>query len=95
MSRPEEDFGEEGGHYWNGWLTISNPIGEICVKGKEKEQFLFYEIAIIENQNFFIKTIRKLYVKTGRIFHIVKNLDLALSTVFDRFKVKRRKKKKT
>jgi predicted amidohydrolase len=85
-------FGEEGGHYWNGWLTITNPLGKICVSGMEKEQYLFYEIKILE-QNKFIKSLRKLYVRTGRIFHVIKNLDMALSTVFDRFKVKNKRKK--
>jgi predicted amidohydrolase len=83
-------FGEEGGHYWNGWLTITNPLGKICISGKEKEQYLYYEIGIVE-QNSIIKTIRKIYVRFGRIFHVIKNLDLALSIVFDRFKVKKKK----
>ncbi len=88
-------YGEEGGHYWNGWLTITNPLGEICARGKEKEQYLYYEIGIIEKQNWFTKIIRKIYVRFGRIFHVIKNLDLALSTVFDRFKVKKKKKVNT
>ena len=84
-------FGEEGGHYWNGWLSIANPLGKICISGLEKEQYLYYEIGIVE-QKRFIKTIRKMYVRLGRIFHVIKNLDLALATVFDRSKVKKNKK---
>ena len=84
-------FGEEGGHYWNGWLTITNPLGKICISGKEKEQYLYYEIGIVE-QNSFIKIIRKIFVRIGRIFHVIKNLDLALAIVLDRFKVKKKKK---
>ncbi|MCE7742079.1 MAG: carbon-nitrogen hydrolase family protein [Candidatus Heimdallarchaeota archaeon] len=83
-------FGEEGGHYWNGWITISNPLGKICLKGKEQEQYLYYELGIVE-QNLFVKALRKIYVRTSRIFHVIKNLDLALSIVFDRFKVKGKK----
>ncbi|MFW9852249.1 MAG: carbon-nitrogen hydrolase family protein [Candidatus Thorarchaeota archaeon] len=83
-------FGEEGGHYWNGWLTITNPLGKICISGKEKEQYLYYEIGIVE-QNNFIKVLRKIFVRFGRIFHVIRNLDLALSIVFDRFKVKKKK----
>ena len=85
-------FGKEGGHYWNGFLTITNPLGKICISGKEKEQYLYYELGIVE-QSGFIKAIRKFYVRMGRIFHIIKNLDMALSTIFDRFKVKRKRKK--
>ena len=83
-------FGEEGGHYWNGWITITNPLGKICISGMEKEQYLYYEIRIVE-QNSIIKIIRKIYVRLGRIFHVIKNLDLALSIVLDRFKVKKKK----
>ncbi len=87
-------FGEEGGHYWNGWLTITNPLGKICISGKEKEQYLYYEIGIVE-QNSIIKAIRRMYVRLGRIFHVIRNLDLALSIVFDRFKIKKKKKQNT
>ncbi len=84
-------FGEEGGHYWNGWLTITNPLGKICISGMEREQYLFYKIGIVD-QNRFVKFLRKLYVRTCRIFHVIKNIDMALSTVFDRSKVKKKKK---
>ncbi len=80
-------FGEEGGHYWNGWITITNPMGEVCVKGKEKEQYLYYEIGIVK-QKCIKRNIRRIYVRTSRIFHIIKNIDLTLATVFDRSKVK-------
>ena len=85
-------FGKEGKKYWNGWLTITDPIGRICLSGMEKEQYLYYEIGIVE-QNSFIKIIRKMYVRTARIFHLIKNIDMALSVVFDRFKVRKKKKK--
>jgi predicted amidohydrolase len=84
-------FGEEGGHYWNGWLTITDPIGRIHIKGKEKEQYLYYELAFVD-QNSIVRFLRKLYVRSSRIIHIIKNIDLALSTVFDRSKVKKQKK---
>jgi len=84
-------FGEEGGHYWNGWITITNPVGKICLKGKEQEQYLYYEIGIVE-QGLVTKTLRKIYVRTSRIFHVIRNLNLALSTIFDRFKVKIKRK---
>ena len=83
-------FGEEGGHYWNGWLTISSPLGQICIRGKEEEQYLYHEIGIVE-QNCFLRTVRKIYVRFGRIFHVIRNLDLAISTIFDRSKVKKKK----
>lgn len=84
-------FGEEGGHYWNGWITITNPLGKIVISGKEKEQYLYYEIEIVE-QKRFIRGLRKMYVRTGRIFHVIRNLDMALSIIFDRSKVKKKKK---
>ena len=85
-------FGKEGKKYWNGWLTITDPLGKICLSGMEKEQYLYYEIGIVE-QNRIIKAIRKFYVRTARIFHVIKNIDMALSVVFDRFKVKKKRKK--
>ncbi len=86
-------YGEEGGHFWDGWLTITNPVGEICVKGKEKEQYLYHEIGIVK-QKLVKRTIRKIYVKLARVIHITKNIDLALSTIFDRFKAKKQKSKR-
>lgn len=86
-------YGDEGGHFWNGWITITNPVGKICVKGKEKEQYLYYEIGIVR-QKPLKRTVRKIYVKIARVFHVLKNLDLALTTIFDRSKVKKQKSKK-
>ncbi len=84
-------LGDEGEKYWNGWLTITDPLGKICMSGMEKEQYLYYEIGIVD-QNRFVKIIRRLYVRTARIVHVIKNLDMALSVVFDRFKVKKKRK---
>ncbi|MBA7476328.1 Formamidase [subsurface metagenome] len=81
-------YGEEGGHYWNGWITVTNPMGEICAKGKEKEQYLYYEIGIVK-QNYIKRSFRKMYVRTARVVHVIKNIDMALATVFDRSKVKK------
>ena len=86
-------YGEEGGHFWNGWLTITDPVGRICAKGKDKEHYLYYEIGIIGKQNWFVKRIRIAYVRIARVVHVVKNIDMALATIVDRFKVKRKRKK--
>lgn len=86
-------YGKEGGHFWNGWLTITNPLGEICLKGKDKEQYLYYEIGFIKKQKWFAKNLRITYVKIARIVHVIKNIDMALATIINRFKVKKEKEK--
>ncbi|MBA7538908.1 hypothetical protein ES705_31186 [subsurface metagenome] len=63
-------------------------MGEICAKGKEKEQYLYYEIGIVK-QNYIKRSFRKMYVRTARVVHVIKNIDMALATVFDRSKVKK------
>ena len=85
-------FGDEGGHYWNGWMSISNPMGEHCVKGKEKEQYLYYKIGFVK-QNIIKRNLRKMYVRTARVFLVIRNIDMALATVLDRSKVKKNKNK--
>ena len=44
-------YGEEGGHYWNGWITITNPLGKVCIRGKEKEQYLYYQLGFVKQNN--------------------------------------------
>ena len=85
-------YGDEGGHYWNGWMTITNPMGEHCAKGKEKEQYFYHEIDIVK-QNRILKIFRKIFVRSARIFLVIRNLDMALAIIFDRTKVKKNKTK--
>lgn len=86
-------YGLEDNHFWNGYLFIADPLGRLQVKGANKEQYLFYELEIKTNESWFRKFTRKIFLKFSLIFHIIKNLRIALSYVTDSSKVRRRKRR--
>ena len=86
-------FGDEGGHFWCGHLFISNPLGKICVKGTDKEQYLFYELHFSTEQSVIKKFLQTIYRKCSLVGHILSNFTIALSYVSDASKVRRRKRR--
>lgn len=67
-------YGTEGGHFWNGWVFISNPLGELCIKEKGKEQYVYHEIGFVREQSYAIRTFRRFYLFSSLIYFIIRNV---------------------
>jgi predicted amidohydrolase len=72
-------YGDEDGYFWNGHLVISDPCGELRVTGRDKEQFLIYELGFVDQESWLKRVIRQAWVKTPLIWHILRNWKRAKS----------------
>ncbi|NHK32720.1 MAG: carbon-nitrogen hydrolase family protein [Asgard group archaeon] len=85
-------YGYEGKKYWSGHMFISNPKGKLCTKSTDKEDYIYYSIEIPIKKSKFKGLFQNIGRKISLIFHILKNLKIALSYVTDASKVRRRKR---
>jgi predicted amidohydrolase len=85
-------YGLEGKQFWNGHITISNPMGRICARSENYENYLYYEIAVVKNQSWTTRRLRIIYLKISLAIHVIRNLDIALGFVWDKIKTKRKRK---
>ncbi|NHJ01793.1 MAG: carbon-nitrogen hydrolase family protein [Candidatus Heimdallarchaeota archaeon] len=85
-------YGVEGKQFWNGHITISNPLGRICARSENSDTYLIYEIAIIKNQSWIIRRLRIIYLKISLMIHVLRNLNIALGFVWDKIQTKRKKR---
>ena len=86
-------FGDEGGHYWNGHMYISNPMAELCCKGFDKEQYFFYELAFVGKRRWLKRFLHRSFLKFSIVSHVLKNLGTAAAIVSDRVRVLRKRGK--
>ncbi len=70
-------FGQEGEQFWPGLLTVTDPLGKLRSKKLGREQVLVYELRFASQGSRLKQIIRKLWVKTPLVFHILKNLKRA------------------
>jgi (R)-amidase len=70
-------FGDEADVHWDGHIEISNPLGDLCVLAKSKEQYVYYDIGFDSDQSKTRKFMRKLYLKISLACHVLRNIDIA------------------
>ena len=69
-------FGIENGTKWDGHIEILNPIGDLVISGKSKEQFIMYCIKINKGQSISKDFIRKVYSRISLGYLILKNIKI-------------------
>jgi hypothetical protein len=85
-------YGDEGGYFWHGHLTVSDPVGELRVKEIGAERYVYYEMGFVSGQPIFKRVLRKAYVRASLVVHVIKSLGIALDFVKDRIRVLRRRR---
>lgn len=85
-------YGQEGGHYWNGHLVISDPLGRLRVKTKEQEQVVSYTVRIADRRPGTSRALRRLLVRLSLLIHLLRNARIMLGFVRERLQVLRRRR---
>ena len=85
-------YGQEGKQFWNGHITISNPMGRICKRSEDSENYLYHEISVVKKQSWIRRRFRIIYLKISLTVHIIRHLNIALGFVGDKIRTKRKKK---
>ena len=66
-------YGDENGHFWNGHLVISDPMGQLRATAQDQEQVLAYELKCAADSSWPKRAIRNVVVKAPLFFHILRN----------------------
>ena len=70
-------FGDEADIHWDGHIEISNPVGDLCVLEKSKEQYVYYDIGFDFDQSKFRRFLRRQYLKISLAYHVLRNIGVA------------------
>jgi predicted amidohydrolase len=66
-------YGDEDGHFWNGHMVVSDPLGVLRTAMQDKEGYLVYELAFDTGGSWLKRIIRNAIVKAPLPFHVIKN----------------------
>ncbi len=72
-------FGQEGGQFWPGLITVTDPLGAVRDTKLGQEQVLVYDLRFAEPGSWFKRAIRNIWVKAPLIVHVIKNWKQARS----------------
>jgi len=70
-------YGYENDRFWNGHMVISDPLGILRAVGKDKAQYMTYELKFDDKHSRFKNAIRKVLVRLRLAGHILVNLKRA------------------
>jgi len=66
-------YGDENGCFWNGHMVVSDPCGDLRVKGQDREQYIIYKLGFTDRQPWLKRAIRNVCIKTPLVIHVLKN----------------------
>jgi predicted amidohydrolase len=66
-------YGDEDGHFWNGHLVVSDPLGALRATAQDKAGYLVYEPAFDPDGPWLRRIIRNVIVKAPLPLHVLKN----------------------
>jgi predicted amidohydrolase len=72
-------YGREGGHFWPGLITVTDPLGRVRGKKLGQEQVLVYELRFAEPGPWFKRILRNTWIKAPVIAHVIVNWKQAKS----------------
>ena len=69
-------YGDQDGHFWNGHVVISDPMGGLRVVAQDKEQYVVYGITLPHSRPSVPKSLlRNVTVKAPLIPHVLNHWD--------------------
>ncbi len=73
--------GHEGKIFWDGFIGVSNPVGDICKWTSKQENYIFYDIGFVTTEFGFKNFFKNVYMKISIGYHIIKNFNTAIRYV--------------
>jgi predicted amidohydrolase len=72
-------YGDEDGHFWDGHLMISDPLGRLRVTTNGREQYQVYDLGFASSPSWPKWLVRSAMVKAPVILHVLRNWKRARS----------------
>jgi predicted amidohydrolase len=72
-------YGDEDGHFWDGHLMVSDPLGRLRVTTNGREQYQVYDLGFASSSSWPKWLLRSAMVKAPVIFHVLRNWKRARS----------------
>ncbi len=73
-------YGAEDRFTFDGQMIVSDPLGDLRVKTKDQEQFVYYDIGFSADRSPAVKILRRAYVGLSMGAHFIKGIGLLFST---------------
>lgn len=64
-------YGDEGRLSFDGATVIGDPLGRLRATGKDKEQYLYFDIGIDRDQTTLTRWLRKYYNRISLVFFVL------------------------
>jgi predicted amidohydrolase len=72
-------YGQDARYTYDGQMSIGDPLGELRVKSKDREQVVYYDIGFAEESSALVKGLRRIYVGVSLAAHFVRNIGMMFS----------------
>lgn len=72
-------YGDEDGHFWDGHLMVSDPLGRLRVTTNGREQYVVHELGFVGSSSWPKRVLRNVMVKAPLVSHVLGNWKRARS----------------
>lgn len=72
-------YGAEDRFFFDGQMIVSDPLGDLRVKTKDREQYVYYDIGFSADRSLLVKILRRAYVGESLGAHFIKSMGMLFS----------------